>query len=54
MSYALFNFEVMSCPRCKSSKQRIVFVTDLVEIRKVLSSVGYPADSPAGTNASAA
>lgn len=50
----VFDFEVMTCPRCKSSEQRIMFVTDPLEIHKVLSSVGYPADSSAETDASAA
>jgi len=42
----VFGFEVLVCPRCKSSMQRIAFVTDGAAIKKMLASVGYAADSP--------
>lgn len=43
----VFDFEVLVCPRCDSAMQRIAFVTDPAAIKKILSSVGYAADSPA-------
>ena len=42
----VFDLEVLVCPRCASAMQRIAFVTDAAEIKRILSSVGYAADSP--------
>ena len=46
----VFDLEVLVCPRCASAMQRIAFVTDAAEIKKISkllgASVGYAADSP--------
>ena len=42
----VFEIDVLSCPKCSSRMQRISFITTADAIRKILSSVGFAADSP--------
>ena len=46
MGWARLMKRVFGFERCKSSMQRIAFVTDGAAIKKMLSSIGYAADSP--------
>ena len=38
--------DVLACPRCQAPMQRIAWVTRRDAVRKILASVGLPADSP--------
>ena len=42
----VFALDVLECPRCGSRMQTIAFVMAAEPIRKILNSMGYPADSP--------
>lgn len=42
----VFSVDVLACPRCQAPMQRIAWVTRPDAIRKILASVGLPADSP--------
>jgi len=42
----VFSIDVLECPRCPGRLQMIAFITQPRNIRKILESVGLPADSP--------
>lgn len=42
----VFAVDVLQCPKCKGQMQRVAFITEPLAIRKILKSVGLPADSP--------
>ena len=43
----VFSIDVLSCAKCSAGRmQRVAFVTEPDAIRKILRSVGLPADSP--------
>jgi len=46
MMARVFDIDVTKCPKCESPMQRIAFITTSDAIRKILDSVGLPADSP--------
>jgi len=41
-----FDFEVLVCPKCKGTMRVIATIRDREVIKKILSAVGYPTDSP--------
>jgi hypothetical protein len=43
----VFSVDVLSCPKCSAGRmQRVAFITEPDAIRKILRSMGLPADSP--------
>jgi len=40
------SIDVLACPRCGSRMQTIAFLMAAEPIRKILTSIGFPADSP--------
>jgi hypothetical protein len=42
----VWSIDVLACPRCQSRMQRVAWVMRPDSIKKILTSVGMPADSP--------
>ncbi len=42
----VWDLDVLECPKCRSRMQCIAFITEARVIRRILDSVGLPADSP--------
>ena len=43
----VFELDVLECPKCGGRMEMIAVITEPSTIKKILTSVGFPGDSPA-------
>ena len=43
----VFELDVLECPKCGGRMEMIAVITEQSTIKKILTSVGFPGDSPA-------